>query len=89
LCRIVTKWPKYLNLHLVVFAERKLQRSEGYQTNCQKLASLLNIYKHVLTGANPEKIKGGMWLKLYENLKIFGGKMNELYKFEGVKKPTF
>jgi len=29
-----------------------------------------------------------MWLKLYENLKIFGGEMNELYKFEGVWKPN-
>jgi len=25
-----------------------------------------------------------MLLKLYENLKIFGGEMNELIKFEGV-----
>jgi len=25
-----------------------------------------------------------MWLKLYENLKIFGEELNELYKFEGV-----
>jgi len=32
----------------------------------------------------PNKIKGGMWLKLYENLKIFGGEINEGYKFEGV-----
>jgi len=30
-----------------------------------------------------------MWLKLYENLNIFGREMNELYKFEGVLKPTF
>jgi len=29
-----------------------------------------------------------MWLKQYENLKNFGGEMNELFKFEGVKKPT-
>jgi len=35
------------------------------------------------------KINGGMWLKLYENLKIVGEEMNELYKFEGVYKPTF
>jgi len=33
---------------------------------------------------HPKKINGAMWLKLYENLKIFGGEMNELYKFEGV-----
>jgi len=45
-----------------------------------------------------KKINGGMWLKLYENLNILGGEMNELYtslyniiqvyaglyKFEGV-----
>jgi len=30
-----------------------------------------------------------MWLKAYDNLKIFGVEMNELYKFGGVKKPTF
>jgi len=30
-----------------------------------------------------------MWLILYENLKIFGREMNEIYKFEGVTKPTF
>jgi len=30
-----------------------------------------------------------MWMKLYENLKRFGGELNELYKFERVKKPTF
>jgi len=27
-----------------------------------------------------------MCLKLYKNLKIGGGEMNELYKFQGVKK---
>jgi len=30
-----------------------------------------------------------MWLKRYDNLKILGGEMNELYKFEGVLKPNF
>jgi len=25
-----------------------------------------------------------MWLKLYENLKIFGGEMNELHKFDSL-----
>jgi len=33
---------------------------------------------------HPNKLMGGIWLKLYENLKIFGGEMNKLYKFDGV-----
>jgi len=37
---------------------------------------------------HPKKLTGHV-VKLYESLKIFGGEMNEFYKFEGVEKPTF
>jgi len=33
--------------------------------------------------------RGNVVETIYSNLKMFGGKMNELYKFEGVTKPTF
>jgi len=36
-----------------------------------------------------KQLAGNVVETIYENLKIFGGEMKELYKFEGVYKATF